>query len=113
MKARLLWLLAGAVTVIVAAGVAAGSQAPGSFDGYWVLTSISPQRPAYDQFWLGTEARVTQTETTLVIMRMSPQPQREARFTFGAENQNEYVVNEQKLVRDSRATLSRGTLLIS
>jgi hypothetical protein len=113
MKARLPWLLAGVGAVIVAAGVAAGSQAPGAFDGQWVLTSISPQRSAYDQFWLGTEARVTQTETTLVITRVSPPPHRDARFTFGAESHNEYVVNGQTLVRDSRATLSRGTLLIS
>src|SRR5262249_18007907 len=70
-------------------------------------------RPSYDQFWFGTEVRVMQTETTLVIARVSPPPQREARFTFGAESRNEYVVNGQKLVRESRATLSRGTLLIS
>ena len=111
MKARTPWLLACAGTVIVAAGVATLAQAPPSFAGHWVLTSISPQRAAYDQFWFGTEARVTQTETTLVITRVSPPPQREARFTFGAESHNEYIVNGQKLVRDSRATLSRGTLL--
>lgn len=113
MKARNASLLACAVTIIVAATIVASSQAPGSFAGQWVLTSISPQRPAYDQFWFGTEARVTQTETTLVIARVSPPPQREARFTFGAESRNEYVVNGQKLVRDSRVTLSRDTLLIS
>jgi hypothetical protein len=113
MKARTLWLLACAATVSVAAGVAAGTQGPRSFAGHWVLTSISPQRPAYDQFWFGTAALVTQTETTLVITRVSPLPQREARFAFGGESHNEYVVNGQKLVRDSRATLSRDTLLIS
>lgn len=113
MNARFAWLAAGAGTFIVAATVAAGGQAPRSFDGHWVLTSISPQRPAYDQFWFGTEARVMQTETTLVITRVSPPPQREARFTFGDESHNEYVVNGQKVVRDSRATLSRDTLLIS
>ena len=113
MKARISRLGAAIGTFIVAAGVVASSQAPGSFAGHWVLTSVSPQRPAYDQFWFGTEARVTQTETTLVITRVSPPPQREARFTFGAESRNEYVVNGQKLVRDSRATLSRDTLLIS
>jgi len=113
MKARTPWLLACAGTVIVAAGVATLAQAPPSFAGHWVLTSISPQRTAYDQFWFGTEARVTQTETTLVITRVSPPPQCEGRFTFGAESHNEYIVNGQKLVRDSRATLSRGTLLIS
>src|SRR5687768_12187210 len=84
-----------------------------AFAGHWVLISVSPQRPAYDQFWFGTEARVTQTDTTLVITRLSPAPQREARFTFGAESHNEYLVDGQKVVRDSRATLSRGTLLIS
>jgi len=88
-------------------------QSLGSFAGHWVLTSISPQRTTYDQFWFGTEARITQTETTLVITRVSPPPQREAQFTFGAESHNEYIVNGQKLVRDSRATLSRDTLLIS
>src|SRR5262245_51984167 len=108
MKPRISWLVATAGTVIVAAGVITSSQAPGSFAGHWVLTSISPQRPSYDQFWFGTEARVTQTETTLVIARVSPPPQREARFTFGAEARNEYVVNGQKLMRDSRVTLSRG-----
>ena len=113
MKARIAWLLAGAITVILAASVVAHSQASGSFAGDWVLTSISPQRPAYDQFWLGTEARITQTETTLMITRVLPLPEREARFTFGAESRNEYVVNGQKLVRDSRTTLSRDTLLIS
>ena len=113
MKARIPWLIACAGTVMVAAGVAVGTQASPSFAGHWVLTSISPQRQAYDQFWFGTEALVTQTETTLVITRVSPLPQREGRFTFGAESHNEYVVNGQKLVRDSRATLSGDTLLIS
>ena len=77
-----------------------------------MLTSITPQRPGYDQFWFGTEARVTQTGTTLVIARVSP-PQREAQFTFNADSRNEYVVGGRKIVRESRATLSRGTLLIS
>jgi hypothetical protein len=113
MNARRVWLVATAAIVIGAAGVDGSSQAPASFAGHWVLTSVSPQRPAYDQFWFGTEALVTQTETTLVIMRVNPPPQREARFTFGAESRNEYVVNSQKLVRDSRVTLSRDTLLIS
>jgi hypothetical protein len=96
-----------------AVAVGGGAQRPPSFDGHWVLASISPQRPAYDQFWFGTEVLVTQTETTLGIRRLSPPPERDARFTFGAESHNEYLVNGQKLVRDSRATLSRETLLIS
>src|SRR5262245_6945030 len=99
-------------TMSAAAGGRSGTQAPPAFAGHWVLTSITPQRPAYDQFWFGTEARVAQTETTLVITRLSP-PQREARFTFNAESRNEYGADSQKSVRESRATLSRGTLLIS
>jgi hypothetical protein len=99
-------------TLSALAGVRQGTQAPPVFAGHWVLTSITPQRPGYEQFWFGTEARVTQTETTLVITRVSP-PQREARFTFNAESRNEYGVDGQKIVRESRATLSRGTLLIS
>jgi len=110
--AALLTVGPGADFIVSAASVHQAS--PGSsFDGHWVLTSMSPQRPAYDQFWFGTEVLIRQTETTLVITRVSPPPQREARFTFGAESHNEYIVNGQKLVRDSRATLSRETLLIS
>ena len=99
-------------TVSAGPGVRQSTQAPPPFAGHWVLTSITPHRPAYDQFWFGTEARVTQTGTTLVITRVSP-PGREARFTFNAESRNEYLVDGQKIIRDSRATLSRGTLLIS
>ena len=44
------WILACAATVGLAAGVGAGTQAPPSFAGHWVVTSISPQRPVYDQF---------------------------------------------------------------
>src|SRR4051812_41463625 len=77
---------AGASTVIVAAGVATGTQPPGSFDGHWVLTSISPQRPAYDQFWLGTEARVTQTETTLVITAHHPAPTTSSSMSKGSRS---------------------------
>src|SRR5262245_42577458 len=100
------------VVLVVCALVAAGAvarepQPPPSLAGHWDLVSMSPPRPAYDQFWLGTEARVTQTDTTLVITRVNPPPQREARFTFGTESHNEYVVDGQKIVRDSRATLSR------
>jgi hypothetical protein len=99
--------------VAATAGGTPENQASPAFAGHWLLIAVSPQREAYDQFWFGTEARVTQTDTTLVIRRVSPPPQREARFTFGAENRNEYLVDGQKIVRDSRATLSRGTLLIS
>jgi hypothetical protein len=106
-------LLLSAAAVAAAAAVSSATQAPPAFAGHWVLISLTPQRPAYDQFWLGTEARITQTHTTLTVTRVSPPPQREARFTLGAESRNEYIVAGQQIVRDSRATLSRGTLLIS
>jgi hypothetical protein len=89
-------------------------QAPVDFSGRWLLASATPQRSGYDQFWLGTEASVSQSATSLVITRISPPPGREARFTFDrSESHNEYVVNGQRIIRDSRATLSAGTLLIS
>ena len=113
MRTRFQSLLAGAGALILAALVVGARQPSRSFAGHWVLTSISPQRQAYDQFWFGTETLVTQTDTTLVITRLSPPPKREARFILGAESRNEYAVSGQNVVRDSRATLSRDTLLIS
>jgi hypothetical protein len=88
-------------------------QSPPDFSGHWVLLSATPVRSGYDQFWLGTEVRVTQDMTSLVVVRISP-PEREARFSLErTESRNEYVVNGKRVVRDSRATLSTGTLLIS
>src|SRR4029450_12032915 len=107
-------MLAALATIASGAWAQVNTQPPPpGFTGPWLLTSISPQRPDYDQFWFGSEATVVQTATTLVITRVGPPPGREARFRFGEESHNEYLVNGQKLVRDSRATLSRGTLLIS
>lgn len=100
-----------ALVLLVAVGTL---QSPPSFSGHWVLTSVSPVRSGYDQFWLGTEATVTQQAASLVITRVSPPPQREARFMVdGTESRNEYVVSGQRLVRDSRASAGGGSLLIS
>jgi hypothetical protein len=107
-----LFLLFGSTAV--AGGALATLQSPSGFSGHWVLTSVSPARSGYDQFWLGTEASVTQDAAGLVITRISPPPQREAKFTLDrTESRNEYVVSGQRLVRDSRATASGGLLLIS
>ena len=95
------------------AGVAPGTQAPPAFEGHWVLISISPQRPAYDQFWFGHGSSGHTDRHDAGDHARQPPPQREARFTFAAESRNEYIVDGQPIVRDSRATLSRGTLLIS
>ena len=103
--------------ILFASAVVASSQdravEPPSFSGHWILAAVSPARPDYDQFWFGKEAIVTQDATTLAIRRVNPPPERDARFTFGSESRNEYVVDGQKIARESRATLSRGTLLIS
>jgi hypothetical protein len=84
------------------------------FSGRWTLVSASPVRPGYEQFWLGTETLIKQTPASLRITRLSPLPQREATFTLdGNESQNEYVVEGQRQVRDSRATWNANSLLIS
>ena len=102
------------LSAATAADGRANVQSPANFSGHWVLASVNPERPAYDQFWLGTETTVTQDGTSLVVSRLSPAPRREARFTLDRkESRNEYVVNGQKVIRESRATLNGGTLLIS
>jgi hypothetical protein len=105
-------LLCGSIAAV--AEHAAGLRQSAGFSGDWVLTSISPERPGYDNFWLGTEATVQHDGASLAITRVNPAPRRDAKFTLnGDESRNEYVVGGLKIVRDSRATLSRGTLLIS
>ena len=108
-------LVAVVVSLVVAArGGRAGAQAQPPFPGHWVLASAAPARAGYDHFWLGTEATIAQDGTTLLITRLNPPPQREARFTLNApESRNEYVIDGRKIVKASRATVSRGLLLIS
>jgi len=104
-------LLSGSLTLT---GAHPASQSSSRFAGHWVLTSATPVRAAYDQFWFGTEATVTQDGVTLTITRVSPPPRREARFALDrTESHNEYVVEGQRVIRDSRATASGDTLLIS
>jgi hypothetical protein len=104
-------VLCGSMATLPGAGT---PQEPVGFSGHWLLTSAKPERPAYDQFWFGTEARVAHEGTSLVITRLSPEPRREARFSLDrTESRNEYVVNNQRLIKDSRASLSGRSLLIS
>jgi len=103
---------------VAVASIATPGRAPGQatspFTGHWVLASAAPARPGYDQFWFGTEAIVTHTATSLSITRVSPPPRREARFAFGGtESRNEYMVDGQRVIRDSRTTATADTLLIS
>lgn len=89
------------------------AQAGEGLTGQWVLVSAKPVRPGYDQFWLGVEARLVFTPETFEITRVSPAPERKARFILGKESQNVYEVDGRRVVRDSRATFSKGLLLIS
>jgi hypothetical protein len=106
------WLIV-ALGVLAAGGVH-DNHAAVDFSGRWVLVSATPVRPGYEQFWLGTEAVITQTPTTLTIKRVVPLPERTGTFSLeGSESQNVYEVKGQRIVRDSRASWNGNTLLIS
>ena len=106
-------LVLGSVLLLASADTPVAQPAP-DFSGRWVLTSASPTRPNYDQFWFGTEATLAQDAKRLVIVRLSPAPRREATFALdSSESRNEYVVDGQRIIRDSRARASGGNVLIS
>lgn len=107
-------LLLLCASVAAANGRAMLGQTPEGFSGHWVLASINPERPGYSHFLLGTESIVQQDAGSVTITRVSPPPRRELKFIFkGDETRSEHLANDQKFLRDSRATLGRGTLLIS
>jgi hypothetical protein len=110
---KLLLVLSVSSLALAGASVTAARQADAPFAGRWVLAAAKPARPGYDQFWLGTEAVVAQTPTSVEVTRVAPSPERRATFVLGKETQNVYAVGGQKVVRDSRATLRDGLLLIS
>jgi hypothetical protein len=90
----------------------AEAQAPADFSGHWVMASASPSRPGFDAFWLGTEAVVTRTGTTLTISRTAP-TERKASFQLdGSESENVYTIDGARHIKHSRTTLG-NTLLIS
>ena len=114
LRAQALALLALAYVGLLTASAGTRTTAAVDFSGRWVLVSATPSRPGYEQFWLGTEAAITQTPSSLSVRRLTPLPPRDARFALeGDESQNEYVVNGQRLIRHSRATWNGNTLLIS
>jgi len=114
LRAQALAFLALAYVGLLTANAETRATAAVDFSGRWVLVSAAPVRPGYEQFWLGTEATITQTPSTLSMRRLTPPPQRDARFALdGDESRNEYVVNDQPLIRTSRATWNGNTLLIS
>jgi hypothetical protein len=114
LRAQGLALLALAYAGWLTANAETRATAAVDFSGRWVLVSATPVRPGYEQFWLGTEATITQTPSSLSVRRLTPLPQRDARFALDRdESQNEYVVNGQRLTRNSRTTWNGNTLLIS
>ena len=113
-RAQVLAILALTYVGLLTANAETRTTMAVDFSGRWVLVSATPVRPGYEQFWLGTEATITQTPSTLSLRRLTPLPQRDARFALdGDESQNEYVEKGQRLIRKSRATWNGNTLLIS
>jgi len=97
LRAQALAFLALAYVGLLTANVETRATAAVDFSGRWVLESAAPVRPGYEQFWLGTEATITQTPSSLSVRRLTPLPQRDARFPLDRdETQNEYVVNGQR-----------------
>ena len=114
LRAQALALLALAYVGLLTGNAETRTTTAVDFSGRWVLVSATPVRPGYEQFWLGTEATITQTPSSLSVRRLTPLPQRDARFALDSdESRNEYVVNGQRLIRNSRATWNGSTLLIS
>ena len=101
------------LSLAVPCTTAASRQADLPFAGRWTLVSAKPARPAFDQFWLGTEGVLEQTATTVEITRAAPAPERRAAFTLGKETRNVFDIDGQSVTHDSRATIRDGVLIIS
>ena len=108
-------LLLAALVASLGPGMAAGVPRATDFSGRWTLVSATPARAGVDAFWLGTDARVTQTATTVTIDRLDPSPTRQAIFHVdgpGMESENVFTIDGVRQVKTSRVTLGT-TLLIS
>lgn len=101
------------VALAVPCTAATGRQTDPPFSGRWTFVSAKPVRPAFDQFWLGTEAVIEQTPATVEIARAAPAPERRATFTLGKETRNVFTIDGQEVTHDSRATIRDGVLIIS
>jgi hypothetical protein len=108
--------LAAVLAALVSCGWSALAQSAdgaGHFAGRWILVDAKPVRPGYEQFWMGTEVVISQGAEAFEIVRVAPAPERRASFVLGKETRNAYVVDGKNLLRDSRATMRDGLLLIS
>ena len=111
---RVLFLPLTVIAALTVGLAARPSQATANFSGQWVLVAAKPARPGYDQFWFGTEAKVTHDGAKLEVVRIAPEPTREAGFDLGgSESHNVYTVGGQRIARDSRVTSKGTSLLIS
>src|SRR5262245_50476989 len=111
---RQLLLAFSTAAILTTGALARSSQTTANFSGHWVVVDAKPARPGYDQFWFGTEAKVTHEGTKLAIVRIAPEPAREAHFDLsGSENHNVYTVQGRRIARDSRVTSKGTSLLIS
>ncbi len=61
LRALSLALLALANVGLLTVNAETRATAAVDFSGRWVFVSATPARPGYEQFWLGTEAIITQT----------------------------------------------------
>ena len=111
---RVLFLPLTVIAVLTVGLAARPSQATANFSGQWELVAAKPARPGYDQFWFGIEAKVTHDGAKLEVVRVAPEPTREARFDVGgSESHNVYTVGGERIARDSRVTSKGTSLLIS
>jgi hypothetical protein len=103
----------GVFFLVLSLSSAGAAQAPVDFSGHWVLASTAPNRPGFDAFWLGADAVVTRSGTTLTITRNSPAPERRSTFQLdGSESENVYTFDGARHIKHSRTTAG-ATLLIS
>ena len=84
---RVLFLPLTVIAVLTVGLAARPSQATANFSGQWELVAAKPARPGYDQFWFGTEAKVTHDGAKLEVVRVAPDPTREARFDVGGRRE--------------------------
>jgi len=97
--------------MLVLAAAFTSAQTRTDFSGHWVLVAAGPERPDFDAFWLGTEAIVTQTGTTLTIQRVGA-PERTAVFHLdGRESENVYTIDGERHIKSSRTTLGANLLI--
>ena len=112
---RVLFLPLTVIAALTVGLAARPSQATANFWGEWVLRG-GQACPSWDSISLGSAPRQRSRTTarSSEVVRVSPEPAREARFDLGGgESHNVYTVGGQRITRDSRVTSKGTSLLIS